>query len=351
MSMLPGDKQQRLIDLLADEQLGQLDVEARHELEALRREFAPHEHDLAPLWGELILAMDRASPGDHLPAPARARLVRSGLGFLAARDAARPRGPTGWRPAPWLALAASLAIVGVTLVAAALMVRSKNATLADSRERIAELMSRVASNEQLLASARGEVERLTRSAEDGATIIDEQRRALALAAEREVELAQRLASASSELEMAQLEIERYERPVDQDTLARNRTKLLEVPGTVRLAWQPFDLPESPALQRGVHGDVVWNDEIQQGYLRFIGLSVNDPAVEQYQVWLIDERGMEQKVGGGVFNASREGEIIVPIEPGIDVGRVALFAITVENPGGTWVPDLSRRVVVAPRDGA
>jgi hypothetical protein len=39
---------------------------------------------------------------------------------------------------------------------------------------------------------------------------------------------------------------------------------------------------------------------------------------------------------------------VPIQPGIDVGRVTLFAITVEKPGGTWVPDLKRRVVVAPR---
>ena len=65
--------------------------------------------------------------------------------------------------------------------------------------------------------------------------------------------------------------------------------------------------------------------------------------------MIDERGLEQKVSGGVFNASAEGEIIVPIEPGIDVGRVALFAVTVENPGGTWVPDLSRRVVIAPRE--
>lgn len=77
--------------------------------------------------------------------------------------------------------------------------------------------------------------------------------------------------------------------------------------------------------------------------------MNDPKAEQYQVWLIDERGMEQKVGGGVFNASAEGEIVVPIAPGIDVGRVALFAITIEHPGGTWVPDLKRRVVVAPRD--
>lgn len=75
---------------------------------------------------------------------------------------------------------------------------------------------------------------------------------------------------------------------------------------------------------------MWSNELQEGYIRFVGL--------------------EQKVSGGVFNASADGEIIVPITPGIDVGHVALFAITVENPGGTWVPDLTRRVVVAPRDG-
>ena len=132
------------------------------------------------------------------------------------------------------------------------------------------------------------------------------------------------------------------------TLQAGRTKLLEVPGTVRLAWSPFDLPNAPAEQPNVQGDVVWNDAKQEGYLRFAGLKVNDPAVEQYQVWVIDERGMEQKVSGGVFNATQDGEILVPIRPGIDVGRVALFAITVEKTGGTWVPDLKRRVVVAPR---
>lgn len=152
-----------------------------------------------------------------------------------------------------------------------------------------------------------------------------------------------------ELDAAKLRIAMYEKPVDPATLQQNRTKLLEVPGTVRVAWKPFDLPNNPAEQGQVQGDVVWNDELQQGYLRFVGLKVNDPKAEQYQVWLIDERGMEQKVGGGVFNASADGEIVVPIAPGIDVGRVALFAITIEHPGGTWVPDLKRRVVVAPRD--
>ncbi len=170
---------------------------------------------------------------------------------------------------------------------------------------------------------------------------------LAEASEARLQLAEQLASATSDLDSARLAIARYEQPVDPEELKMNRQKLLEVPNTVRVAWQPFDLPDAPAEQQLVQGDVVWNNELQQGYLRFEGLAVNDPEIEQYQVWVIDERGMEQKVSGGVFNATADGEIFVPIEPGIDVGRVAVFAVTVEDPGGTWVPDLSRRVVVAP----
>jgi anti-sigma-K factor RskA len=125
--------------------------------------------------------------------------------------------------------------------------------------------------------------------------------------------------------------------------------MLEVPDTIRIAWAPFNLDGAPAAEQpNIQGDVVWNDRLESGYLRFVGLKPNDPAIEQYQVWVIDERGLEQKVSGGVFNATADGEVIVPIDPGIAVGRVALFAITVEKPGGTWVPDLKRRVVVAPR---
>lgn len=213
-----------------------------------------------------------------------------------------------------------------------------------SRAATASLEAELASAQRALADARGTADELTSrlSAEVA------ERRRLAEAARAQTDLAERLARVTAELDEARLTIARFEAPVDPATLAGNRRKLLEVPGTVRVAWAPFDLPDAPAEQRDIQGDVVWNDELQTGYLRFVGLKVNDPAVEQYQVWVIDERGMEQKVSGGVFNATAEGEVIVPIRPGIDVGRVALFAVTIEKPGGTWVPDLRRRVVVAPR---
>jgi len=205
------------------------------------------------------------------------------------------------------------------------------------------LRERLTRNERLLADARAHNESL------GERLSDTERR-FAQADRQRIELAERLASATRDLEESQLQIARLTQPRNPQELQQNRRKLVELADTTVTEWLPFALgPDEPAEQQGqVTGDVVWNDRLETGYLRFIGLNPNDPDVEQYQVWVIDERGMEQKVSGGVFDVTDEGEIIVPVEPGIDVGRVALFAVTVENPGGTWVPDLSRRVVVAPR---
>lgn len=246
--------------------------------------------------------------------------------------------------APWALLGIAAVVVvasGVGLAVLTMHVQGKSARIAELETQLADAKEQVQSNEAFLAQMR---ERLDQREGE----LDQARGALAAAEEERLQLAERLARATSDLEAAQLRIARYEEPVDPATLAANRQKLLEVPGTVRLAWSPFDLPEAPAVQRDVTGDVVWNDELEQGYLRFVGLKVNDPAVEQYQVWVIDDRGMEQKVSGGVFNATAEGEVIVPIDPALDIGRVALFAVTVEEPGGIMVPDLRRRVVVAPR---
>lgn len=245
---------------------------------------------------------------------------------------------------PWALLGLAAVVVvaaGVGLAVLAMSVQGKNDRITELETQLAQAREQAQSNEAFLAQVREQLD-----AREGE--LDDAQSALAAAEGERLQLAERLARATSDLEDAQLRIARYEEPVDPATLAANRQKLLEVPGTVRLAWSPFDLPEAPAVQQDVTGDVVWNDELEQGYLRFVGLKVNDPAVEQYQVWVIDDRGMEQKVSGGVFNATAEGEVIVPIDPALDIGRVALFAVTVEEPGGIMVPDLRRRVVVAPR---
>ncbi len=349
MNPMNPQQRHRLLELLTDERLGGLDPADAGELEALRVQGeASGELDL--VMGELLVAFDRDEPGDAIPQALRDRLIDRGTRLVAndplpLPQASQPR----TRFLAFSLIAASLLLVG-TLTVSGILLNNRTSELDASRANIAQLEEQINANQMLLTSAQLRVESMQAMLADRDQSVTEAERALAAASAREVELAMQLAQATDDLSSAQLTIARYETPVDPAELQANRTKLLDMPDTVRIAWAPFDLPDAPAEQRNVTGDVVWNDELETGYLRFVGLKANDPNIEQYQVWVIDERGLEQKVSGGVFNATADGEVIVPIQPGIDVRRVALFAITIEEPGGTWVPDLERRVVVAPRDG-
>lgn len=119
--------------------------------------------------------------------------------------------------------------------------------------------------------------------------------------------------------------------------------LAEAPDAKVAEWSPWDNPEVP----GVEGRVVWSESAQTGYLTFRGLRPNDPTEEQYQLWIIDERGMDQRISGAIFDADPEtGEVVVRIDPGIEVRNAAAFAVTIEQPEGVWVSDMSRRVVIA-----
>lgn len=341
---------ERLLELLAGSELRDLSPEESAELEILLGQ-TPHA-SLPAVLGDLLVAADAAAGGPDMPSDVRRSLAARGRGLVNSEPSGS-RGIPLWMP--WTIAAALL------LAAASgwwLYQNSRGQVAARDQQfaleaqqrsdRIAELEAQLASNDRVLATARSTVEQLQGELALRDGLIETAESRAARLAERELELAERLAQATADLDRARLRIEQYEAPVDPATLVASRTKLLEVPGTIRIDWQPFDLAGAPAEQRDVRGDVVWNDELEQGYLRFVGLDPNDPNIEQYQVWVIDDRGMEQKVSGGVFNASADGEIVVPIRPGIEVGRVALFAVTVEDPGGTWVPDLRRRVVVAPR---
>ncbi|MBL8887831.1 MAG: anti-sigma factor [Phycisphaerales bacterium] len=142
----------------------------------------------------------------------------------------------------------------------------------------------------------------------------------------------------------------------QASIVSLRDAIAKAPDAKRLVWGDWDKPEIA----GVKGDVVWSEDGQKGYMTFRGLPLNDASKEQYQLWIVDERGLEQRVSGGIFNSSGQttgwqgevraqrigDELIVEISPRIHVGTPALFAVTIERPGGTWVSDMKRRVVIA-----
>ncbi len=141
------------------------------------------------------------------------------------------------------------------------------------------------------------------------------------------------------------------KPLTQIQLASNREKMLASPDAITLEWQPWNGAADAPVQTNVTGDVVWSDKEQVGYLRFSGLASNSPSDEQYQLWIVDaERGMAQRISGGVFDADGScSEFIVRFDPAeIPVTKAAAFAITVEQPGGTWVSDMTKAVVIASR---
>jgi hypothetical protein len=126
-----------------------------------------------------------------------------------------------------------------------------------------------------------------------------------------------------------------------------RARLLEDPGTGLWTWQAM---EDPAAG-GASGDVVWNSERQEGYMRFVGLEPNSPESAAYQLWIFDEARDERfPVDGGVFDVpAGSGEVVVPIQPTLDVSRPVLFAVTVERPGGVMVSSRERIALVADPD--
>jgi hypothetical protein len=115
---------------------------------------------------------------------------------------------------------------------------------------------------------------------------------------------------------------------------------------VTIPWGEWSDEQVQAEVRGVTGEVVWSDQAQSGVMRLANLP--DLPGSVYQLWIIDaERGMSQRVSGAVFQ-SAEGETWVEIEPQIPISKAAAFAVTIEQPGGTWVSDMTRRVVIAAR---
>ena len=128
------------------------------------------------------------------------------------------------------------------------------------------------------------------------------------------------------------------------TPSEARAQLLATASDITtLAWTAT---EDPAA-KGASGDVVWSESQQRGFMRFVGLAVNDPKQLQYQLWIFDKhRDQAFPVDGGVFDITPAGEVIVPISAKLPVGEPVLFAVTVEKPGGVVVSKRERIVVTA-----
>lgn len=96
----------------------------------------------------------------------------------------------------------------------------------------------------------------------------------------------------------------------------------------------------------VTGDVVWSNQQQAGFMRFLDLPINDPTKEQYQLWIIDPARDDEPIDGGVFNVTSSGESIVPIQAKLQVLKPAAFAITIEKPGGVVVSTQEKLPLIA-----
>lgn len=118
-----------------------------------------------------------------------------------------------------------------------------------------------------------------------------------------------------------------------------RAALLRETDTLRVEASGTDLAKNAG------GDVVWQARAQSGWMRLVDLPPNDPQVEQYQLWIFDET-QKHPVDGGVFNVTRAGEVLVPIDAKLHVVKPTLFAITIEKPGGVVVSDRERIAWVA-----
>ncbi len=125
------------------------------------------------------------------------------------------------------------------------------------------------------------------------------------------------------------------------------TLLATAKDVTTLAWSAT----ADAAATGASGDIVWSQTEQKGFMRFVGLAVNDPKQVQYQLWIFDKtRDQAFPIDGGVFDIVGN-EVIVPITAKLPVGEPVLFAVTVEKPGGVVVSKRERIVVTAaPKTG-
>lgn len=122
-----------------------------------------------------------------------------------------------------------------------------------------------------------------------------------------------------------------------------RAALLARPDTLKVVLSATKDPGAA----GVTGDAVWDPGAQKGFLHFVGLVANDPAVSQYQIWIFDgSRDKRYPVDGGVFDVPANAtEVVIPIRADLPIQQAKAFAVTAEKPGGVVVSGLKHVLVM------
>jgi len=127
------------------------------------------------------------------------------------------------------------------------------------------------------------------------------------------------------------------------SLLAERSRLLEEGTSVmQVSWAPGSTP----FPETVGGNVIWSKATQTGFLRFVNMPINDPMVEQYQLWIIDPERDDEPIDGGVFDIIKNGEVVIPIDAKLRVLAPIAFAITIEKPGGVVVSTQARLPLIA-----
>lgn len=133
-----------------------------------------------------------------------------------------------------------------------------------------------------------------------------------------------------------------------DPTERDYRALAEEPKTLQADWG-FNADGGDPRFATASGEVIWNSDKQAGYMKLTGLPVNDPTKEQYQLWIVDPSRDAEPIDGGVFDITAAGQVIVPIDAKLRSDSPAVFAITIEKPGGVVVSEGPLQVVAAVRD--
>jgi hypothetical protein len=144
----------------------------------------------------------------------------------------------------------------------------------------------------------------------------------------------------------------------RDLNAERLAMIENTPAELLTQWDWISTDDA-AVVGDVIGDVVWSDTLNKGFMRISGLAINDPSLNQYQLWIFDATNptgdlpqfgegllTQRPIDGGVFDVSSDSEIIIEIHAKLIVEQAAAFAVTVEPPGGVVVSDRSRVPLLA-----